>query len=180
MTEFALRAAPGRGDINSLSEMQVWRSGREPDTPLSPFFQYAFFGGLEMNAGCDEENEAVTLWYAGVSSGPVFPTMDEAKAAAPAFAKQVLAFLSSSIVGPDQYQDPHPTVVGYATVISKNRVTFRGVTYKATGTEGHSLHDGLSSQAFKEVDGENVIWVDGYERVHAETFEEAGQVRAPS
>jgi hypothetical protein len=74
-----------------------WMSSREPDAPLSPVFQYIFFAGQELQACRDEESDPVSLHFLGMSSGSLFPTMEEAKAAAPEFARQVLRFLSNRI-----------------------------------------------------------------------------------
>ena len=75
----------------------TWASGREPNTPLSPYFQYIFFSGLELQAGRDEESDPVSLHFLGMTCGAVFPTMEEAKLAAPEFARQVLRFMAERI-----------------------------------------------------------------------------------
>lgn len=84
-------ALHGGGKVLMAAPQQDWHG----DNPAVA--QYARFAGQDMTAITDDAG-AFELLYLGFVTGG-FPTIDAAKAAAPLFARRVLAHLSNLIDG---------------------------------------------------------------------------------
>lgn len=85
----------GSGRVLFKSPVQSWGSHPEGDSEI---MQTAVFAGQQMMAIRDELDLPVNLHYMGFKSQD-FMKMDEAKGAAPEFARAVLAHMSSLIKG---------------------------------------------------------------------------------
>lgn len=72
--------------------------------------------------------------------------------------------------------DPHPCVIGHATQVDTQTITFEGYYYHRTGKGGHSAHDCTPVAQFRGEDG-HTVWVDPLNRVHADTLSEAKRFR---
>lgn len=85
----------GAGKVYFKAPVQSWGGHRGGNDQI---MQTAVFAGQQMMAIRDELDLPLTLHYMGFQSKN-FTSMDEAKAAAPEFARAVLAHMSSLIQG---------------------------------------------------------------------------------
>ncbi|MEK7888240.1 hypothetical protein AAB992_14065 [Burkholderia contaminans] len=73
--------------------------------------------------------------------------------------------------------DPHPDVIGHASLIDAITMGFDGRHYRRTGKQGHSLYDSTPVAEYSD-DAGHRIWIDPLSRVHADSHDDAVRYRS--